>query len=272
MLFLSSGVGSNATNHPHDVAAVQAALINLRPSPQRPAAATWRGRMDGRSSRDLEAAIAALQAATNQTTVGQQPTGRLDPGGPTVTWIGNNLTHDVGTVRGLPGTGLAFACKPSGAPSRQQRRDAAERRSPVPSDMGRGLGRLVETADGTLGLPVIPEAFAIDGQGRFTATLTCPGVRWFDETGKLQPAAGSAATTPPADALRMLHRIAAGVGELSEGGFGDAVVTSRTALACLRSPTPRLDPAQATRLGIAPTGDTCAGRHWRRSAPSPARR
>ena len=83
---LTGSVGRMGRNDKGDVALVQQALATIKVKGKFGSQPLWKGRADGRNSRDLEAAIGAFQSAK-----GLRPTGKLDNFGPGMTRLRQTL-------------------------------------------------------------------------------------------------------------------------------------------------------------------------------------
>ncbi len=83
---LTGSVGKMGRNDKGDVALVQQALATIKVKGKFGSQPLWKGRADGRNSRDLEAAIAGFQSLK-----GLRPTGKLDNFGPGMTKLKQTL-------------------------------------------------------------------------------------------------------------------------------------------------------------------------------------
>ncbi len=95
---LKGSVGKMGGNDKGDVALVQQALATIKGKGKFGSQPLWKGHVDGRNSRDLEAAIAGFQAAK-----GLRPTAKLDAIGPGITRLKQTLPTSFRATQAIRG-------------------------------------------------------------------------------------------------------------------------------------------------------------------------
>ena len=238
MVSIRQTVGRGAANRQSDVAVIQAALAQVRAPGMR---RLWPGRIDGRGSGDLVAAIGAFQAARRL-----PATGRIDPFGPALSALRRALPMALRDLRGLKDTAAVFVSSASNA-NTEARILELMRTAPLPGDMTTALGRLIRALIGEDGLVAGIGKYSVTADGRFAAALDLGKVRFLDPaTAKPKPAGQI-----PHEAVRRICRLARRQPALAEGSMNDLTFTSRVQLDSLRGPRPLVE-TRARAAGIAP--------------------
>ena len=114
---LTGSVGRVGRNDKGDVALVQQALAAIEIKDRFGSQPLWKGRADGRNSRDPEAAIGTFQAAK-----GLRPIGKLDNFGPAITRLRQTLPTSFRATQAIRGTAASVSGQPD--PRRAARKTA----------------------------------------------------------------------------------------------------------------------------------------------------
>jgi hypothetical protein len=241
MPYLTASVGRSGANRPHDVATIQATLrhLDLREGSRK--VVLWSKPIDGRCSRELEQAIAKLQAV-----LGQRQTVRLEPGGPSLMEVNKIIRPRLRPLRGLDGTAVAFL----GAGSDDDGDFLASvvgQGLLVPRRFVDALGKLIVALQRETKLLVVPKLCEADDKGRFFVRLTFEeDMTWIDPaSGRLLPA-----DEPPLEAVRKVIACARRIAGLEVTDGTDMLVRTPFALRCLAAPRRALDRERAQALDI----------------------
>ena len=206
MVYISRPLGRNAFGEKHDIAAIQAALknIKIRNKP------IWPGRIDGRKTKDLEEAIAIFQM-THRIKV----TGKVEPRGPTITAMTRALPRNLANMRGLKGTCVVFV-PTMGAREAEQEARNTQSKAPFPDKETRGLATIIKKAGRELGICFGRKRDFVTPQGRFATELAPMGLKWID------PSSGRVATlnNPPREAIATMLRVIPSSPEWQPGPAG----------------------------------------------------
>ncbi len=206
MVYISKPLGRNAFGDKHDIAAIQAALknIKIRNKP------IWPGRIDGRKTKDLEEAIAIFQAAHRI-----KITGKVEPRGPTITAMTRALPRSHAGLRGLKGTCIVVAATMGAREADQEARNT-QTKAPFPDKEARALAAIQIKAGRELGICLERKRDFVTREGRFATELAPMGLKWID------PSSGRLATlnNPPREAIAAMLRVIPSSTEWKAGAAG----------------------------------------------------
>ncbi len=180
----TGSVGKGGGNAIHDVAALQAALANITtPGASDP---FWEGKVDGRASNDLNAALSAFQAAA-----GLDATGTVKPGDASVKALSALLPSELKGLRGVRGMPLAYIDRQVGP--------AAVPLAQVPEDLRVPLTRLAATVEQRFGLALTLRAMPREVFNDIKIEMSLGHGAFLDASGNALPALET--PTPTRDAL-----------------------------------------------------------------------
>ena len=235
MVYISKPLGRNAFGDKHDIAAIQAALknIKIRNKP------IWPGRIDGRKTKNLEEAIAIFQAAHRI-----KVTGKVEPRGPTITAMTRALPRNLANMRGLKGTCVVFV-PTKGAREADQEARVTQAKAPLPDKEARGLATIIKKAGRELGICLGRKRDFVTPEGRFATELAPVGLKWID------PSSGRVATlnNPPREAMATILRLVPSGPEWQPGTASDLVCTSKRQVRALNC-VPQLTTEAMNFVGI----------------------
>ncbi len=124
---LTGSVGRMGRNDKGDVALVQQALATIKVKGRFGSQPLWKGRVDGRNSRDLEAAIGTFQSAK-----GLRPTGKLDAIGPGITRLRQTLPTSFRATQAIRGTTASVSGQPDPRRAAKKAADKIKAAAPFP--------------------------------------------------------------------------------------------------------------------------------------------
>lgn len=173
---ITASVGKTGQNKSHDVALIQAALLNVKVAGK----ATFTGRVDGRSSPALVAAILTFQN-TNRVTPAN---GTFQSIGPGMMKLKNSLPASLKGMRAITGTAAVYVSTAS-ENSAKAEANAQKTKAPFPMDGPEALAKIFDKTYSTAKLSLTRMKDSITEQGHFRTQLDFVGVRWVNSGGKL---------------------------------------------------------------------------------------
>lgn len=152
------------------MALVQQALASIKVKGRFGGQPLWKGRADGRNSRDLEAAIGYFQTAK-----GLRPTGKLDPIGPGITKLRQTLPTSFRATQAIRGTAARVSGQADVGRAARKTADRIEAAAPYPVKERKALSDAVRAVAKELNIaPALNETW-ITRDGRFAAGFEIDG-------------------------------------------------------------------------------------------------
>ena len=166
---LTGSVGRMGRNDKGDVALVQQALATIKVRGKFGSQPLWKGRTDGRNSRDLEAAIGAFQAAK-----GLRATGKLDAIGPGITRLRQTLPTSFRATQAIQGTTANVSGQPDAGRAAKKTADKIKA-APFPVKERKALSDAILAVAKELNIALALGETWITRDGRFAAAFEIDG-------------------------------------------------------------------------------------------------
>jgi len=157
-------------NRKGDVALVQQALATIKVKGKFGSQPLWKGRADGRNSRDLEAAIAGFQSLK-----GLRPTGKLDNFGPGMTKLRQTLPASFRATQAVQGTTASISGQADVARAAKKTADKIKAAAPFPVKERDALADAVLAVAKELNIALDLNETWITRAGNFAATFEIAG-------------------------------------------------------------------------------------------------
>ncbi len=167
---LTGSVGRMGRNDKGDVALVQQALATIKVRGKFGSQPLWKGRADGRNSRDLEAAIAGFQSAK-----GLSPTGKLDAIGPGITRLRQTLPTSFRATQAVQGTTASISGQTDVPRAAKKTADGIKAAAPFPVKERNALADAVLAVAKELGIALALNETWITRAGQFAAEFEIAG-------------------------------------------------------------------------------------------------
>ncbi len=167
---LKGSVGKMAGNDKGDVALVQQALATIKVKGKFGAQPLWKGRVDGRNSRDLEAAIGVFQAAK-----GLRPTGKLDAIGPGITRLKQTLPTSFRATQAIRGTTASVSGQADVRGAAKKAADKIRAAAPFPVKERTALADAIQAVAKELDIALASTELWITRDGRFATEFEVEG-------------------------------------------------------------------------------------------------
>ena len=167
---LKGSVGKMGGNDKGDVALVQQALATIKVNGKFGAQPLWKGRVDGRNSRDLEAAIGVFQAAK-----GLRPTGKLDAIGPGITRLKQTLPTSFRATQAIRGTTASVSGQADVRGAAKKAADKIRAAAPFPVKERTALADAIQAVAKELDIALASTELWITRDGRFAVELEVEG-------------------------------------------------------------------------------------------------
>lgn len=167
---LTGSVGKMGRNDKGDVTLVQQALATIKVKGKFGSQPLWKGRPDGRNSRDLEAAIASFQTAK-----GLRPSGKLDNFGPGMTKLRQTLPASFRATQAVQGTTASVSGQTDVPRAAKKTADKIKAAAPFPVKERNALAEAVLAVAKELSIALEVNEFWITRAGNFAAVFDIAG-------------------------------------------------------------------------------------------------
>jgi hypothetical protein len=167
---LNGSVGRMGRNDKADVALVQDAFTRIKIRGKFGRQSLWKGRVDGRNSRDLEAAIGSFQAINNL-----RPTGKLEASGPAVSKLRQAVPSAFRSARPVRGTRASVSGQADPQRAAMKEADRIKTSAPFPDKERTALADAVRRVGKELNIVLTCKRDWITQDGRFATELRIDG-------------------------------------------------------------------------------------------------
>ena len=167
---LNGSVGKMGRNDKGDVALVQQALATIKVKGKFGSQPLWKGHVDGRNSRDLEAAIGCFQFAK-----GLRPTGKLDAIGPGITRLRQTLPASFRATEAIRGTTASVSGQADPRGAARKAADKVKAAAPFPVKERTALADAILKVAKELDIALASKEHWITRDGRFATGFDIDG-------------------------------------------------------------------------------------------------